>query len=145
MALHVRRLEYEDRESFLALLAQLTDIGDDWDDEKWQRVFARATQCTALHTFVVESKRQLIGTASVLLEPKFIHGGSMVAHIEDVVVDAQARGTGVGRLLLAHCRRFAQNAGCYKIILDCKPELAEGFYANQGYVQSAVQMRCDLE
>ena len=51
---------------------------------------------------------------TLLLERKLIRGAGVAGHVEDVVVDASARGTGVGKLLLDALVARARQAGCYK-------------------------------
>jgi len=77
----------------LALLEQLTSIGDNWTEQKWNEVFDKVQQhsATTLCIYVVERNAVLIGAATLLIEPKFIHAGAKVAHIEDVVVDKDSR------------------------------------------------------
>lgn len=59
-----------------------------------------------------------IGT--VFFEFKITHDGCVVAHIEDIVVDAAYRGHGLGRLLIqALCSAAHQEEKCRKISLNC--------------------------
>merc|ERR1711963_1059480 len=79
-----------------------------------------------------------------MIEAKFVHGGSQVGHVEDVVVDAAHRKKGLARELLAALANQARTAGCYKIILDCKEENA-AFYEKCQYRRCERQMRLDLD
>ena len=62
-----------------------------------------------------------------------------VGHVEDVVVDAASRGRGLGLRIVRRLVEIARDAGCYKIILDCTPEL-RAYYAKCGFVEKGVQM-----
>ena len=73
----------------------------------------------------------LAGAASLVIESKIIHGPCKVAHIEDVVVDESYRGKGVGKSLVQRLVREAKAKGCYKVVLNCRPELAK-FYEECG-------------
>jgi GNAT superfamily N-acetyltransferase len=66
--------------------------------------------------------------------------GARVALLEDMVVAAPARGTGVGTLLLAQAIALARSEGCQRITLltDRANELAQRFYAGQGFVASGM-------
>jgi predicted GNAT family acetyltransferase len=55
-----------------------------------------------------------VGCGTLLLERKLIRGAGVAGHIEDVVVDASARGRGLGKLLLDALVARARQAGCYK-------------------------------
>ena len=45
---------------------------------------------------------KVVGTGSVLIQQKIIHNMGKVAHIEDVVVDNNLRGKGLGKELINH-------------------------------------------
>src|SRR5688500_8166996 len=75
------------------------------------------------HTFVAVVNDRIVGSASVVLEEKFIHDGGIVGHIEDVIVCKDYRHQGIGEELVKHCSKFAQERGAYKVILDCDPTL----------------------
>ena len=96
-----------------------------------------------IRTYVAMIDGRIAGTASVFIEPKFIHSGGVVGHIEDVAVHPGFQNHGIGRSLVEHlleeCRRFR----CYKVILDC----AEGvipFYEKLGFHKWERAMRIDL-
>jgi len=96
-----------------------------------------------IRTYVAMIDDRVAGTASVFIEPKFIHSGGVVGHIEDVAVHPDFQKHGIGRSLVEHlldeCRQFR----CYKVILDC----AEGvipFYEKLGFHRWERAMRIDL-
>ena len=89
--------------------------------------------------FVAKSDNRIIGTVTILIEPKIIHNLSYVAHIEDVVVDQTYRLGGIGKLLMEHVINYSKQFGCYKIILDCA-ESKVGFYEKLGFVLKEKQM-----
>lgn len=62
-----------------------------------------------------------------------------VGHIEDVVVDAAARGQRLGQRLVDALVAAAKAAGCYKVILDCA-EHNVAFYEKCGLTRKEVQM-----
>ncbi|KAF6252261.1 acyl-CoA N-acyltransferase, partial [Scenedesmus sp. NREL 46B-D3] len=82
---------------------------------------------------------QLLGTACLIIERKFIHSCGKVGHIEDVVVDAAARGHKVGQRLIDELVCVAKQRGCYKVILDCA-EHNIPFYEKCGLSRKEVQM-----
>ena len=83
--------------------------------------------------------KKIVGTISVLIEQKLIHSGGTVAHIEDIVVDKEYRGMGIGKKLLTYAIDFSKLNNCYKIILNCKPDLEE-FYQKVGFECKNIQM-----
>ncbi len=104
-------------------------------------------QKLGIKTFVAVGEKvftdQVLGTASLFFETKFIHNGSKVAHVEDVAVQPDLHGQGIGRALMAHCETVARSNGCYKIVLDCDSSNA-GFYERLGYVRHDMKMRKDI-
>lgn len=89
-------------------------------------------------------EQAIVGTASLLVEPKFLHGGRPAAHVEDVAVLPAWRKKGVGRILMHHLLREARRAGCYKAILDCRGDVVP-FYQHAGFrMVNTVHMRIDL-
>ena len=80
-----------------------------------------------------------IGMATILVEQKIIHGGKCVGHIEDVVVDKQHRGKGIAKTLLQHCITHGKNSNCYKIILDCGPDMIS-YYETCGFSSKNIGM-----
>lgn len=85
----------------------------------------------------------VVGTASVLIEQKFLHGGKQVGHIEDVVVRASHRGQDLGAKLVKRCVEECEKNNCYKVILDCYPAVGE-FYGKLGFKKSCDCMRFDI-
>lgn len=71
------------------------------------------------HIFVMEENNVIIGSASCLIETKFIHNFGKVAHIEDVVISQNNQGKGLGKKIIEYCVKFAKENTCYKVILDC--------------------------
>ena len=106
----------------------------------------------------------MLACGTLLIERKLIRGAGCAGHVEDVVVDAAARGRGVGKALLDALVAKAQALGCYKaremqrlgscvralaltlrrprgaqVILDCSEE-NQAFYAKCGFKRKEVQM-----
>lgn len=87
----------------------------------------------------------VVGTATLLMERKFLHDGGLVAHIEDVAVRKGFRVQGIGRALIQHVIAEARTAGCYKAILNCSSAVAP-FYERSGfYENSEICMRINLK
>jgi GNAT superfamily N-acetyltransferase len=80
-----------------------------------------------------DDKKVIVGTTTLLVEPKFIFGGGRVAHIEDVCVRKEFQGSGIGGWLVNHATTVAESVmGCVKIVLDCSDETMP-FYESLGY------------
>ncbi|MEM3062065.1 MAG: GNAT family N-acetyltransferase, partial [Nitrososphaerota archaeon] len=92
------------------------------------------------HKIIVAKHRdKIVGSITILIEPKMIHNLSYVAHIEDVVVDKDYRNRGIGKLLMNEAIKIAHIHHCYKIILNCAEDREE-FYRKYGFFRKEIQM-----
>lgn len=100
---------------------------------------AELQRSTEAALFVVDDESNggdgLLGTVFVALCPDAMFGRQPFAVVENIVVDARARGRGVGALLLAEVERFCQAADCSKIMLLSAVERddAHAFFERAGY------------
>jgi len=85
---------------------------------------------------------KVVGTATLLLEFKFIHNGGIVGHIEDVVVDKNYQGQKIGEKIIRYLLEVAKTKGCYKTILDCVDDV-KPFYEKLGFRHNANALRFD--
>eukprot|EP01063_Lacrimia_lanifica_P025164 TRINITY_DN32934_c0_g1_i1.p1 TRINITY_DN32934_c0_g1~~TRINITY_DN32934_c0_g1_i1.p1 ORF type:complete len:184 (+),score=83.10 TRINITY_DN32934_c0_g1_i1:56-607(+) len=129
---------------FLDLLAQLTVVGSVTREMFLQQMQVRNQQANV--TVVVENTvtGRLVATGSLVVEYKFIHECGRIGHIEDVVVDAQARGLKLGARVLDVLKEEAVRKGCYKVILDASEDNTP-FYEKQGFKRKELQMRYDCK
>ncbi|GBF99254.1 glucosamine 6-phosphate N-acetyltransferase-like [Raphidocelis subcapitata] len=140
MEIVVRQLEAGDYDKgFLGLLSQLTTVGD-IDRAKFEE---RLKEVSSPDYYIAVAEDaasgKLLGTAALVIERKFIHGCGKVGHIEDVVVDAAARGQRLGQRLVEELVSVSRSRGCYKVILDCA-EHNVAFYEKCGLTRKEVQM-----
>ena len=91
------------------------------------------------HIFVCYLGDEVVGMFTVLIEQKLTNGGKCVAHVEDVVVDNQKRGIGIGKSMIQFAVGYAQGKNCYKIILNCREDLCE-FYQKEGFAKHSEGM-----
>lgn len=85
-------------------------------------------------------KNVIVGSATLLIEQKFIRSCGLCGHIEDVVVDSQQRGNNLGKLLIDALKELAIQKKCYKIILDCNEQNVP-FYEKCGFTKTEFMMR----
>lgn len=81
--------------------------------------------------WILERNNQIIGTATLIVETKFIHNISRVAHIEDVLISKDYRHLGCGKRLIEHLIEKADSLGCYKVVCVCRDEVIP-FYKKCG-------------
>ena len=91
---------------------------------------------------VAELDGKIVGSTTLLIEQKFIHEGGFVGHIEDVVVNKEFEGRGIGMKLVLSLLDVAKEKKCYKTILNCEDKLIP-FYEKIGFKQKSTEMRFD--
>lgn len=98
-----------------------------------------------MHTALAKLQDEtVVGTASWFIEPKLIHGGSYVGHIEDVAVLRGYEKNGVGRAVVEYAIEQCRARRCYKVILDCS-DANMPFYEKLGFRRHENCMRLNLK
>lgn len=129
---HIREMNEEDlmNGSFIDTLRSLHSAEIDLNRTIQ---FYQFRQDRDIRTFVaVDGNDKVIGTASLIVEPKFIHNGSWVGHIEDVAVHREQQRNGIGKMLINHLVESCRIHECYKVVLYCDHELVP-FYQKMGF------------
>jgi glucosamine-phosphate N-acetyltransferase len=86
-----------------------------------------------------ENKICILGSGTIIIEPKIIRSGKSVGHIEDIVVHEKYRSLGISKRIMETLFAFANENNCYKVILDCNPRLCD-FYEKLGFEKHGIQM-----
>lgn len=96
---------------------------------------------------VAERDGQLLGTCTLNLIEHLAHNFARSGVVEDVVVDADARGLGVGRALMAKAAERARAWGCYKLALSSNQsrEAAQRFYEGLGFKPHGISLALRLD
>jgi len=138
----IRELRKEDlMNGFLTTLDSLRQTSD-IDQSKAEKIFEKINSNPDHIIVVAELDGKIVGTATILIELKFIHGGGLVGHIEDVVVDKNSQRQKIGEKIMKYLIEFAKNRGCYKTILDCTDDV-KPFYEKLGFKHIANELRFD--
>lgn len=138
----IRQIQSEDlSRGFLESLDSLRKASD-LEIDKARRILDKIKSNPNHIIFVALEKQRVVGSTTLLLEPKFIHKGGLVGHIEDVVVSKNMQGKGIGEKLIQTALNYAKKEGCYKTILDCKEDVRK-FYEKIGFYKTSDAMRFD--
>lgn len=138
-----RKLKKEDYMDFYFLINQLRS--SDLSKEKFEETLTTIEATNIMEVWVVEKydtasgASSVIGTGTIIYEPKFIHNCGKVAHIEDVVICKTKRASGLGTKFLQFLMDKAHENYCYKIILNCDKNIS-GFYEKCGLTETNIQM-----
>lgn len=142
MAFELRPLEQGDfARGFLETLENLVPVG--LTPEEAIHIW-RGRNAAGVRTVVAVEDDKVIGTATLILEHKFLHRGGTIGHIEDVAVHPRHEGKGVGRAVVCFLIEVARQSGCYKVILSCNDQNL-AFYHKIGFRRHDNGMRIDLK
>ncbi|CAL8236369.1 unnamed protein product [Boreogadus saida] len=121
---------------FYKVLSQLTLAGD-VTAEQFIKHFEHMKKTGDYYIVVVEdtSIGQIVATASLIIEHKFIHCCAKRGRVEEVVVSDVCRGKQLGKLLVSTLTLLSKKLDCYKITLECSPKNV-AFYQKFGYSAS---------
>jgi glucosamine-phosphate N-acetyltransferase len=112
------------------------------DKQKAENILKKIFSNPNHYVYVAILDGRVVGSTSMIIEPKFIHDGGNVAHIEDVVVSKEHQGKGIGEMLMNSLLELAKDNNCYKTILDCSDEV-KPFYEKIGFKRFSNCMRYD--
>ena len=139
----IRKLKvYEYYYHYLDLLSQLTKLDPKTINFNLFKTFVSNLNNNHI-ILVIEDiyKKKIIATLTLIIEQKLIRNYGKVAHIEDVVVDKDSRGKGIGKKIINEAVTIAKKNNCYKIILDCD-ESNIPFYEKCNFLNKGAFMAC---
>jgi glucosamine-phosphate N-acetyltransferase len=147
-----KKIDFEVREisvtdlgrGFFETLSNLTPVGRISEEpENAKKVLHEITSNPFHKIFVaVKNDGEIIGQQAVLIEPKFIHNGERVAHVQDLSTKKGYEGMGIGTAVVGRVFRFARQMKCYKVISECTEETVP-FHRKCGYTKYQISMRYD--
>ena len=128
---------------FVQLLGQLTKAPS-LSQAEFNKIFENKGANTLILVCENLEESRIIGTASLFIEQKFIRGGALVGHLEEVVVDTDYRRLGISRLIIKKLLEVAKQKGCYKVIGTCPSELLPFYRKVFGNMTVTTGFRKDL-
>ena len=144
--LRIRTARADDLPALLDLLEQLRECAT--PGVPWER--APETEVAATFVEILGDERrvflvaedddgEVVGTADLVVVPNLTHAARPLAYVENVVVDREHRGRGIGASLMAECEARAREAGAYKLQLLSNADRTDAhrFYEDLGFEQSA--------
>jgi glucosamine-phosphate N-acetyltransferase len=131
----IREIKYEDIDKgFLDVLENL--VPPDISNNEYAKNILQKIKMNPLHKIFVaedDSNGKVVGTTTLLIEPKFINKGMQVGYIEDVSVRKEYEGLGIGSKLVTYATTYAISIeGCRKVLLYCSQK-TKPFYEKLGY------------
>jgi glucosamine-phosphate N-acetyltransferase len=130
----VKEIEYNDIDKgFLEVLDNLVSTNI---DNEFAKEILMEIKSNPLHRIFVAKDDEhdiVVGTTTLLIEPKFINKGMRVGYIEDVSVRKGYERLGIGRQIIDYATNNARDVyKCQKVLLYCS-EQNKTFYEKLGY------------
>ncbi|PLX40843.1 MAG: GNAT family N-acetyltransferase [Deltaproteobacteria bacterium] len=140
MNLTTRTATPEDTAKMAALLEELFSIERDFTPEMEKQLSGLNMLISSganSRVFVAEAADGVVGMVTGQLLISTAEGGKVVL-VEDLIVEKQFRGTGVGAQLLKEVEVWAESVGATRLQLlaDKDNGPAEKFYTNSGWVKT---------
>jgi GNAT superfamily N-acetyltransferase len=136
MEIRIRDAAAEDLPAVLALLKQL-DVGHDkpFSPAAAQHVFERLQSYPGHHLYVAVAQTRIVGTFVLMVIDSVAHGGMPHGLVEDVVVDPEWQGRGIGKRMMQFAMDQCRDAGCYKMALSShlSRDKTHRFYESLGF------------
>ena len=136
--------ELEEQDLFNGFLQSMDSLkpASNISKEKATEIYQKIKSNPNHLVYIAISGDKVVGSTTMLIEPKFIHEGGNVGHIEDVVVAKEYQGRGIGEMLVQSLLELAKENNCYKTILDCSDDV-KPFYEKIGFKRHSNGMRFD--
>lgn len=130
-----REAGVDDFEGVMRLYRQLHPNDPVLRDGRDADAFAEILKTPGLRLYVLEVDGRVAATTYLNLIPNLTRAAAPYAVIENVVVDADLRGTGLGKQIMAATLQTAWDAGCYKVMLmtGSRRESTHAFYKACGF------------
>jgi len=112
-----------------------------------ERIFDLMERYPRYKVYVAIIEKNLVGTFALLIMDNLAHCGVPSAIIEDVAVDPQWQGRGVGKMMMQYALKIARDSGCYKATLssNLKRERAHAFYEALGFERHGYSFRISIQ
>ncbi|GAB3923980.1 GNAT family N-acetyltransferase [Kribbella albertanoniae] len=105
-------------------------------EERAQTVYDEILRTPGMRLFLLEEDGVAIASTYLNVIPNLTRGAAPYGVVENVIVDAARRGTGIGKAVMAGTLQAAWDAGCYKVMLltGSKRESTHAYYRACGFV-----------
>ena len=148
MDLEIRKASESDLPTVLRLYAQPgMDNGSVLTLNDAAKILLRMATYPEYAVYVATAQDgSVVGTFALLVMDNLAHMGTPSAVVEDVCVDEQLQGQGIGKAMMHFAMEFAHQRGCYKIALSSNAarERAHAFYRSLGFEQHGLSFHVPL-
>ncbi len=93
--------------------------------------------------YVIEYEKKIIGSATLIIQPKFYNIFKSAGLIEEVIIDEKFRGQGLGKKIINFIIKESQNKLCYKLVLNSEYKNKD-FYTKLGFIDYGIEFKMYL-
>ena len=135
----IREAGSEDFDAIVRLYHQLHPSDPILEDGADRAAFEEILKTPGLVLIVLEAGGAVVATTYLNVIPNMTRSASPYAVIENVIVDQDLRGTGLGKQIMVATLNAAWDAGCYKVMLltGSKTPATHAFYRSCGFSPDA--------
>ncbi len=136
MKIVFREAQEADLPTILSLYGQLgQDDGTVLSRDEAIHIFHRLKSYPDYRIHVALADSRIVGTFALLIMDNLAHRGARSAIVEDVVVNEELRGQGIGKKMMAYAGNLCREKHCYKMALNSNRHRVEAhrFYESLGY------------
>jgi len=124
----IRKLKKSEYKEYISLIEEFRSIGLCINKEKFEEVYDNIFKNSIIYVMIVSDK--IIGSATLIIEQKFIHKLAKYGHIEDVIIKNEYRRQNYGTIIVNHIVDYCKKNNFFKMTLTCKEELIPFYKKN---------------
>ncbi|WP_026996273.1 GNAT family N-acetyltransferase [Flectobacillus major] len=133
--MHIRQAQTTDLVAVLQLYADVLDKGNVLSLPQAEKLFHKMQSYPNYRVYVAEEASQIVGTFALLIMDNLAHQGTPSGIVEDVAVQVDQQGKGIGKAMMQFAMAICQESGCYKLVLSSNQRRTEAhaFYESLGF------------
>lgn len=141
----IRQATESDLPKIIELFHEM-DGEDGLAPEGYGAIWNKINQYPYYKIFVIEDREIVIGTCSLIIIDNLGHQGAKLAVAENMIINQEFRGQGIGKQLMQFIMARAKEETCYKLMLSSnkKRTLAHKFYEQLGFEQHGISFKTDF-
>lgn len=143
----IREITEIDLPDILGLYAQPEmDNGKVLSVKDGEKIFKRMQKYPDYKVYAAELDHKVVGTFALLIMENLAHHGTPSGVVEDVAVDEQYHGKGIGKHMMQYAMQICREKGCYKLVLssNIKRKNAHQFYESLEFKRHGISFVIDI-
>ena len=142
--MEIRNCTIDDLNDVYRLICDLEDFELNFD--KFKYIYVNKLEDEKYHYLVAVENQNVIGFVSVNID-YHLHHEDKVATIEELVMNKQYRGHGIGKALITYVKQLALDHHCEVIELTSKfaRTRAHQFYEQNGFFKASYKLMIDFK